>query len=206
MYAWIYTIILFKCVCRCAQTAVRNSCSIISVDVSNCSHRLKEHHLTSLVSVRRSNLFIRKKHPKTIANIESPARVFIWMNQRPASACRKGAITASRLGASFPSNSDNLIDDGGVCARACMRTCMHASVRACMRACVMSLQYTIIIFDSWRLIMIIIYIIMQYFKQITQTDDFASTGTRLKEGDGVMILPGSLLSMPTSIDCRNVWV
>ena len=41
---------------------------------------------------------------------------------------RKGALTASPLGASDPSNSDNLNGDGGVC--------------------VMCLQYTIIIFNQ----------------------------------------------------------
>ena len=36
----IYTIILLKSVCRCSQTAGRNSCSIVSRNVSNCSYRL----------------------------------------------------------------------------------------------------------------------------------------------------------------------
>ena len=36
----IYTIILLKFVCRCSQTAGRNSCSIMSGDISNCSYQL----------------------------------------------------------------------------------------------------------------------------------------------------------------------
>ena len=34
-------------VCRCSQTAGRNSCSIISRDASNCSHRRTVHHVTN---------------------------------------------------------------------------------------------------------------------------------------------------------------
>ena len=47
--------------CRCLQTAGRNSCSIDLGDVSNCSYRLTVHPVTS-VSVRPSIFFIRKKH------------------------------------------------------------------------------------------------------------------------------------------------
>ena len=77
---------------------------------------------------------------------------------------RKEALSPSRLGATDPSNSDNLNGDGGVCVyvrscarvcvcvRACMRACVRASVReyvrACVRACLVCLQYTIIIFDA----------------------------------------------------------
>ena len=43
----IYTIILLKSVCRCSQTSGRNSCSIVSGYVSNCSHRLAVHPVTS---------------------------------------------------------------------------------------------------------------------------------------------------------------
>ena len=43
----IYTIILLKSVCRSYQTGGRNSCSIVSGDVSNCSYRLKVLPLTS---------------------------------------------------------------------------------------------------------------------------------------------------------------
>ena len=57
--------------------------------------------------------------------------------------------------------------------------CVHACVRACVRACVcdvFAIYYNII----WhRLIMIIIKTIILYFIQITHTDDFPSTDTRL---------------------------
>ena len=94
------------------------------------------------------------------------------MKQRPAidrqRNRQKGALTPSRLGATDPSNSDNLNGDGGVCVcacvrvcvcacvrvcvlacvRACVRACLLACLRACVRACVRDvLQYTIIIFD-----------------------------------------------------------
>ena len=36
-----------KSVCRSQQTASRNSCLIVSGDVSNCSYRLKAHPVTS---------------------------------------------------------------------------------------------------------------------------------------------------------------
>ena len=42
----IYIIILLT-VCRSYQTAGRNSCSIVSGDVSNCSYRLNAHPVTS---------------------------------------------------------------------------------------------------------------------------------------------------------------
>ena len=47
-------------------------------------------------------------------------------------------LTASRMGASDPSNSDNLNGDGGVglCMRACVHVCMCACVHVCMCACV----------------------------------------------------------------------
>ena len=43
----IYTIIFLKSVCQRSQTAGRNSCSIISGNVSNCSHRLTVYPVTS---------------------------------------------------------------------------------------------------------------------------------------------------------------
>ena len=43
----IYTIILLTSVCRRSQTAGRNSCSIVSGDVSNCSYSPKTHPVTS---------------------------------------------------------------------------------------------------------------------------------------------------------------
>ena len=47
----IYSILFLKSVClyvsRRSQTAGRNSCSIVSGNVSNCSHRLTVYPLTS---------------------------------------------------------------------------------------------------------------------------------------------------------------
>ena len=61
-----------------------------------------------------------------------------------------------------------------VCASVCVR------VSACMHACMCDV---LAIYDNNilpRLIMIIIKIIYLYFIEIAHTDDFPSTGTRLK--------------------------
>ena len=98
--------------------------------------RIASKHILSQVrvSVRASN-FLDAKNTQNLGEIGSPVRVFISTKQRPVihrrRNRRKGALTPSRLGATDPSNSDNLNGDGGVCA--------------C--ACVMCLQYTIILFD-----------------------------------------------------------
>ena len=39
---------ILKSGCRCSQTADRNSCSIVSGDISNCSYQLSVLPLTSL--------------------------------------------------------------------------------------------------------------------------------------------------------------
>ena len=44
---FIYTIIFLKSVCQHSQTAGRNSCTIILGNVSNCSHRMTVHPVTS---------------------------------------------------------------------------------------------------------------------------------------------------------------
>ena len=79
------------------------------------------------VSVRPSNFFIREKHPKPRGN-RVAARVLIWMNQRPTIDRQRnrqnGGLHQSRLGAADPSNSDNLIEDGGVCVCVCACACM----------------------------------------------------------------------------------
>ena len=64
------------------------------------------------------------------------------MKQRPAvdrqRIRRKEALTPSWLGATDPSNSDNLNGDGGGRGFACARVCVYvcACVRACVHACV----------------------------------------------------------------------
>ena len=52
----------------------------------------------------------------------------------PAKRGVKGVLTPSRLGATDPSNSENLNDDGGVFVCECVNACVHACARAC--ACV----------------------------------------------------------------------
>ena len=103
-------------------------------------------------------VFYTRKTPKTIANTESPARMFIWM--KPWSAIdhqhhrRKGGVNSVMVGRTDPSNSDNR---NGVC----------------VCACVMCLQYSIIYGNNiWpRLIMIIMKFIILYFTEIAHTDD-----------------------------------
>ena len=100
------------------------------------------------------------------------ARACVYLNEpatghwSPATG-RKVALTASRMGASDPSNSDNLNGNSGGCA------CVHT----CVRACVFDM---LAIYDNniWpKLTMIIIKIIILYLIQITHTDDFPSTVT-----------------------------
>ena len=110
------------------------------------------------VSVRPRFFYTRKQSNPRGNRAASASVVFQWP---VTSHCRQRS-GPSLLGATDPSNSDNLNDgDGGVCvcvcvhafsrvrthACACVRACVCACVRACVRACVMCLQYTIIIFD-----------------------------------------------------------
>ena len=104
------------------------------------------------VSVRPRFFYTRKQSKPRGNRAASASVVFQWP---VTSHCRQRS-GLSLLGATDPSNSDNLNDgDGGVCvctrvlgvrAHAC--ACVRACVRACVCACVMCLQYTIIIFDS----------------------------------------------------------
>ena len=57
----IYTIICLKSVCQRSQTAGRNSCTIVSGNVSYCSHRLTVscHEFASQFGLA---FFIREKH------------------------------------------------------------------------------------------------------------------------------------------------
>ena len=57
-----------------------------------------------------------------------------WSQVEPAKRGVKGVLTPSRLGATDPSNSENLNDDGGVFVCECVNACVHACARAC--ACV----------------------------------------------------------------------
>ena len=72
------------------------------------------------VSVRHSH-FLYSKNTQNLGETGSPAPVFIWMKQRPAihqpAEPAKGGVTLSLLGATDPSNSDNLNGNDGVCAR-----------------------------------------------------------------------------------------
>ena len=55
-------------VCRCSQTAGRNSCSIVSGDVSNCSYRMRVHPVTSSRLFGLAFfLYVKNIHKLTIA-------------------------------------------------------------------------------------------------------------------------------------------
>ena len=74
-------------------------------------------------------IFYTRKTPKTIAHTDSPARLFIWMKQRPVIARqrnrRKWALTPTGMGAFDPSSSDNLNGNGGVYVWAHVRAFVH---------------------------------------------------------------------------------
>ena len=74
----IYTIILIKSACRCSQTAGRNSCSIISGDISNWSYRLFVSTVGPFSHLFGLAIFYRQKTTKNYPE----NRVFSWMNQR----------------------------------------------------------------------------------------------------------------------------
>ena len=156
------------------------------------------------VSVRPRILYTRKTS-KTIANTASHTRMFISMKHRPAihgqRNMRKEGVCSSWLGAHRPITATILMVTAvgrWVCARsrvcACVRVGMCTSVRVRARTCVHAcVRDVFVIYDNiiWpRLIMIIIKTIILYFIQITHTDDFLSTGTRLvqiniRAGDSV---------------------
>ena len=62
-------------VSRRSQTAGHNSCSIVSGNVSNCSHRLTVYPVTSSRLNSAYHFFYTRKTFKTIAKTASPTRV-----------------------------------------------------------------------------------------------------------------------------------
>ena len=65
--------------CRRSQTAGRNSCSIVTGDVSNCSYRLTVHPVMApqfgLV------IFFNAKNVQNLLEIGWPVRLFISINE-----------------------------------------------------------------------------------------------------------------------------
>ena len=68
-------------VCLCSQTAGRNSCSIVSGDVSNCSYRLTVHPVASSRLSRAYNFFHTRKTSKT--GPPAPVFISITVGRRP---------------------------------------------------------------------------------------------------------------------------
>ena len=128
-------------VCRCSQTAGRNSCSIVSGDISVCI--VWQTILSRVrVSARPSIFYIRK----TLKTSGKPGRQCHCLFQWPSTSYCHQRSGPSRLAGTDPPNSDTAtaVCVWGVCARVRAGAC---AVCACVRSWVMCLQYTIIIFD-----------------------------------------------------------
>ena len=123
----IYTIIQLKSVCRSSQTAGRNSCSILSGDVSICSYGLAVHPVTR----SRVILFIREKHPKP--------RECVYLNET-ATGHWSAAEPPKREGKAqngwAPPTHRRATTWTAVCVRECVRarTRMCVCVNVCVRA------------------------------------------------------------------------
>ena len=80
-----YSIILNKSLCRCSQTAGRNSCSIVSVDIISQTVRINCRSFLSRVriSIRHATFFISEKHTQKSAKRESPRDCSLeWASDR----------------------------------------------------------------------------------------------------------------------------
>ena len=82
----IYTIILIKSVCRFSQTAGRNSCSIVSGNVSNCSYRLTIYRVTRMNTASPTRV-VNWIEPVT------PVTAFMVHRHRPAGTAMNWAAT-----------------------------------------------------------------------------------------------------------------
>ena len=63
------------------KTAGRNSCLIVSGDVSNCSYRLKAHNCQEFTSQSGLDIFYTQKHPK-LSRIRF-AYATVYLNEAP---------------------------------------------------------------------------------------------------------------------------
>ena len=130
-------------VCRCSQTAGRNSCSIFSGDGSNCSYRLSRVR----ISVQPSIFFICEKHSKPRGNRATSASVY-FNGKRPA------IVTSGAARHSWLAQTHRIAVRRRRCVCGCVyvctrsRGCVRTRVRASVCARVMCLQYTIMIFDT----------------------------------------------------------
>ena len=85
----IYTIILLKSVCRCSQTAGRNSCSIVSGNVYNCLYRLTVYPVPSS-RLNSAKLFDTRKTSKTIrVRLSKSSRNFHSDNSATNKLCQR---------------------------------------------------------------------------------------------------------------------
>ena len=122
----VHTIILLKSVClsqlaNCRSQSLPDrlgSCLklFVSTESTSC------HEFTSQFSLA---IILYAKNTQNYRNTESPVRLFISMKQRPAidrqRNQQKRALTPSWMGATDPSNSDNLNGDGSGWVSACVR-------------------------------------------------------------------------------------
>ena len=171
-------------VCRCSQTAGRNSCSIVSGDVS-ISVRIDWQYMLSRVGVSvRPRFFVYAKNIQNYRDYRPPCTrdcLFQWSTDRPFMASGTGekraylrhgwAHIAHVTATTWMVTAVGWRD----CARARVCACVCGEVRTCVRAwCVCRIDHDNIIWP--RLIMIIIKTVILYLIQITHTDDFPSTG------------------------------
>ena len=141
IYTIIFLLSLSVClsVCQRSQTAGRNSCSIVSGDVSNWSYCLTVHFVTSSRLSSAKQLFYMRKTSKTSGEIGSPACLFIWMasDWHCLASVEKEAPNHDGVMVGRTENSEQRVVVG--CVR--VRECERVWVRACMRAwCVCNIR------------------------------------------------------------------
>ena len=141
---------LLKSVCRCSQTTGRNSCSIVSGDISNSTVRIVWQYILSRVRVSVwPSIFLYAKNTQTLGQIGPPVPVFYFNGQRPAivtsGAGRRGWLAKTHRIAIRRQRYVCVGGGGGVHAfarvRACVRPFVCLFVCACVRAwCVCNIR------------------------------------------------------------------
>ena len=121
-HGYIYTIILLKSVCRRSRTAGRNSCSIDSGDVSNCSYRLKVDPVMSSHLSSAPKKFYTRKTSK-ISGKSGGQRMCLYLND-PATGYECQWNKLSRLGAQRLALT---------CTATAVCVCSRMHVHACVR-------------------------------------------------------------------------
>ena len=106
------------------QTAGRNSCSIVSRDVTNCSYRLTVHPVTSSRLSLAYQFFICETHPKPRGNRVASACVY-FNGKRPALLTAERAVTDGRQRIVITCTTAAAAMYVCVCARTRVRACVR---------------------------------------------------------------------------------